>query len=192
MADRQKVRYNSLRTAHFTPLEARELSILPKETPALKLVVETRLQRRGRFEKAAARRISTGVWQREDVPGKWLANLARMYTRSRWRVQEGPRGKQAAMPKGGPNPWAMYRSAEKIAPTKGYVSPWQIRQIRKGKTKLEKGLIFIQKAERAGGASFGQLRLWITQKDRAISKAKGQRKEQLLIERGRLERLLQT
>jgi len=185
----QRRRYEYLSSAHFTPLEAREFSTLPKATPALKLIMEGRATRRARFEKVAASKIARGVWRREDVPRKWVDNLARMYNRRNWRVQEGPRGAQQPMLKGSPNPWAMYRAAEKVAPPKKDISPWQLRRVF-GKTRLEKGLVFVQRAERQGGTNEAQIKQWVKEKDESILKAQGQRKEQLIIERNRLERLL--
>lgn len=191
MADsRHEARRDFLVRKHFTPLEARELAAIPKATPALQKVIHEREARWIRFSRAATRRVRQGIWRPDEVSGKWLTNLGRMYTRSRWRVREGPRGKQHAMPKGGPNPWAMYRNAIKVSPGKKHVSPWEIRQIWEGKTPLERGIIFIQRVERMGGASLGQVQQWIVQKNAAIRKAKGKRKEQLVIERNRLERLL--
>lgn len=186
---RKRTRYDFLASHHFTPLEAREFSTLRKETPALKKAVEEREIRRARFEKVAASKVSRGLWRREDVAKKWRSNLSRLYTKHGWRVQEGARGAQQAMPKGSPNPWAMYRSMERLAPPKKDISPWQLRRVF-GKTRLERGLIFIQKAERGGGVGLPQVRQWIAEKDNAIKRATGQRKDQLVVERNRLERLL--
>ena len=183
-------RYSYLLSRWFTPLEARELSTLKKETPALKVAIREREIRRARFDKVAATKVARGVWRREDLPTKWRNNLSRLYSTRGWRVQEGARGAQQPMPRGFPNPWAMYRSMEKIAPPKKGVSPWQLRRIF-GKTHLERGLIFIQKAERRGGASASQVRLWIAEKNNAIKNARGQRRAQLTVERNRLEKLLE-
>ena len=185
----QQRRYEYLCSAYFTPLEARELSTLSKTTPALQLVIAGRAARRARFERVAASKVARGVWLHRDVPRKWLDNLARMYNARRWRVQEGPRGAQQPMPKGSPNPWAMYRAAERVAPAKKDESPWQLRRIF-GKTKLERGLVFVQRVERRGGTNPVQVQQWVREKDEAILRAQGQRKEQLIIERNRLERLL--
>ena len=173
----------------FTPLEAREFSALKKMTPALKEAVHQRALRRARFEKIAARKISRGVWRRKDVPKKWVENLNRLYTGRGWRVKEGARGAQQPMPKNFPNPWAYYRAVEKIAPPKKDVSPWQLRRTF-GQTRLERGLVFVQKAERQGGASVSQVRLWIAEKENAIKRARGQRRAQLIVEKNRLEKLL--
>jgi len=182
-------RYGYLVSHYFTPLEARELSTLEKETPALKLVIVERELRWARFENVASRKLELGVWRREDIPAKWRSNLSRLYTSRGWRVQEGARGAQQAMPRGSPNPWAMYRSSERIAPKSRDVSPWQLRRVF-GKTRLERGLIFIQQAERRGGASVGQVRQWISEKEQAIKRARGGRRKQLIVERDRLEKLL--
>lgn len=200
MAGGKRARYNELRLEHFTPREARELSTLSKNTPALKLVREARQTRWARFERIAAAKISQGKWRRGQVGAKWIKNLSRMYTKNNWRVQEGPTGDQPRMAKHSPNPWAMYRSAEKAAGgpgSKGYISPWEVVAIRpRGESRLERGLIFVQQMERrarreeGSGLSMTQLRSWIEQKEAAISEAKGRRKEQLIIEKNRLERLL--
>lgn len=200
MSSLKQIRYQDLRGKHFTPKEARELSTLPKETPALKIMKQEREARWNRFEKIASNKLYKGQWKRKDLPSKWLKNLSRMYTKNKWRVQEGPKGKQDNLgAKGSPNPWAAYRSAEKEAggpKSKGYVSPWEVKQISHGKTKLQKGLIFVQRKERqvkvAGNspASRAQIKVWIEQKEEAIREAKGRRKAQLIIERNRLEKML--
>jgi len=119
-------RYNQLRIEHFTPLESREFSKLPKNTPALKLMREARATRRDRFEKIAATKIANGKWRRADVSKKWIANLTRFYSKMKWRVKDGPVGAQQKMPKRGINPWAMYRAALREAPDKpDYSSPWK-------------------------------------------------------------------
>ena len=182
-------RYSFLIARHFTPLEAREFSTLKKMTPALKEAVHQRALRRAGFEAIAVRKISRGVWRRKDVPKKWMENLNRLYTGRGWRVKEGARGAQQPMPKNFPNPWAYYRAVEKIAPPKKDVSPWQLRRVF-GKTKLERGLIFVQQAEKKGGASASQVRLWIAEKGNAIKRARGQRRVQLIVEKNRLEKLL--
>ena len=194
---RKQDRYQALRHHWFTPREARELSVLPKATPALKLLVAERDARRERFEKIAAHKIATGRWRRQDVPDKWVANLARMYSKRGWRVKEGARGDQPRMPKGSPNVWAMYRDAERRVggpKSKGYISPWELKNIRRGKTKLQKGLVFVQKLEKeskkAGGVSKSRLRSWIADKEEAIRSARGRNRAQLIIEKNRLERML--
>jgi len=192
MGKGQEERYQYLLSRWFTPLEARELSMLPRATPALRMLINERLDRRDRFERDASRRIARGQWRSADIPQKWINNLTAMYRKQGWCVLEGPRGQQQAMPKGSPNPWAMYRAIEKIAPAKGYVSPWQLRQIRKGSTRLEQGLVFVQQAEKRGGASLDQVAQWIREKNRAIKKARGDRKGQLTIERDRLVRLMEA
>lgn len=183
-------RYDYLISRHFTPLEARELSVLKKETPALNEAIKRRAIRRAQFEKQAARKVARGVWSRDIIPQKWTENLSRLYSTRNWRVVEGARGSQQPMPVGSPNPWAMYRSMEKIAPPKKDVSPWQLRKVF-GKTRLERGLIYIQRAERRGGMSQTQLRLWITEKGNAIRRARGGHRAQLIVERNRLEKLLE-
>lgn len=190
MTSSREDRYFFLLRKHFTPLEARELSALPKGDSVLRFLVQAREARRYRFERIASRKIYTGAWRRESLPQKWIDNLSRLYYRSGWRVQEGPRGRQRAMPKGSPNPWAMYRAAVKVAPPKRDISPWVLRQVRKGGTRLERGLIFIQQAERKGGLSRARVEQWLAEKDAAIKKARGQRRAQLQIERNRLVRML--
>ena len=187
---KKQSRYEFLISRHFTPLEARELSTLKKETPALKEAIKRRAIRRTQFEKQAARKIASGAWSRDIVPKKWAENLSRLYTTRNWRVVEGARGDQQPMPVGSPNPWAMYRAYEKIAPPSKDVSPWQLRKVF-GKTRLERGLIYIQRAERRGGMSQTQLRLWITEKSNAIKRARGGHRAQLIVEKSRLEKLLE-
>jgi hypothetical protein len=192
---RYRDRYNELRSNWFLPLEARELARLPKSTPALKEMIADRLERRARFEHVAATKIASGKWRRTAVHKKWLSNLSRMYSKRSWRVKEGPKGGQQVMAKRAPNPWAMYRSYVKQSGDKGYVSPWELKQIKGGKTALQQGLIFVQGAERKlqahdGTVNKGMIRSWMDQKDESIKHARGKHREQLLIERRRLEKLL--
>ncbi len=194
---RRAKRYGELLSSWFTPKEARELSVLPKKTPALQQMIDDRLLRRARFEKIAARKIERGQWSRRDVPGKWIKNLTRMYSKRGWRVQHGAVGNQPKMPKGSPNVWAAYRGAEKQVggpDTKGYVSPWQLRNIRKGKTLLDKGLLYVQKQERKGGTAQGlpktMTQQWIADLDKAIAKSRGKHRQDLIAQRERLRRNL--
>jgi len=186
-------RYQDLRANHFTPKEARMLSVLPRDSSARKVMVRERVARWDKFEKMAVRK----QWSKSKAVAKWAANLARYYTKNRLRVRYGPVGNQPKMGKGEVNPWALYRryAQQKGGPKgKGYVSPWEIRQLAKGKTKLAKGLIFVQKLEKqegvARGVSKDMVRQWIAQKDVAVKKARGGRRAQLIIEKHRLERLL--
>jgi hypothetical protein len=194
---RKGSRQDRLLVAHFTPLEARELSKTSLSTPAMQLIIASRLARWTKFERAADRKIAIGQWKRDQVSQKWLQNLSRMYHNKRWRVQYGPKGNQQPMVKGGVNPWAMFREAERAAGgpgTKRYKSPWEARQLAGGKTRLEKGLIFVQRVEqktkRGDTLNAVQIRQWIAEKEVAISGARGKRQEQLILERNRLERLL--
>ena len=190
---RRQSRYNALLSENFTPLESRELSKLPRNTPALKLLRSDREARWERFERITARKLNRGQWREQDVPNKWLKNLSRLYSKRRWRVQFGPEGAQQPMPKGSPNPWSMYRDYERIAPDKGYVSPWQVKQLKQGKTPFSKGLIFVQQIEKKaqqGTISKPMLRSWLEDKAQAIKKARGKHRTQLRIEYNRLERLL--
>lgn len=175
---------------YFTQLEAREFSKLRKDDPVLVNLMRDRLQKRNRFEKLASVKIHRGEWQLHELPQRWHQSLARLYSVRGWRVQEGARGRQQAMPKGSPNPWAMYRDRVKDSPGPRWVSPWQIRQIRKGKTRLEMGIVFAQRAEKRGGISTMEVVRWIEQKEKAIARARGPRRKQLKIERDRLTRLL--
>ena len=190
-------RYMSLISAWFTPREARMLSVLPKKTPALKRMVEDRLSRRNRFEKIAAYKISYDQWRRQDVPDKWIKNLSRLYTKRGWRVKTGGVGKQPKMAKHSPNPWAAYRSYERLVGgtgTKNYVSPWELRNIKTGKTPLDKGLVFIQKQSLKGGTVSGvpkpMIEEWIRKKDVAIKKARGEHRKSLIEQRDRLRKSL--
>ncbi len=191
MPTRRQTRFTFLRDNQFLPLEARELSKLPKATPALKLMVLDRLERRARFEKIAARKLEQGKWKRSEIPKKWVNNISRMYSRMGLRVKEGPRGKQQKLAKRTPNPWALYRKFVRQAPGKKHVSPWELRQVHKGKTPLARGLVFVQKAEKAGSISKRQLRQFIAEKKETIRGSRGQRRAQLTIELGRLEKLLE-
>lgn len=185
----QTRRYKELKEHHFTAYEARELSILRKRDPVLRVMVEDRDRRWEQFTRTAQRKLSSGQWRRSDLVDKWHADLSRLYTGRGWRVKHGPVGVQPRRARGMVNVWAAYRSYEKIAPPKRDISPSEIRRVF-GKTHLERGLIFIQKAERQGGVSVSQVHLWIAEKNNAIKRARGQRRAQLTVERNRLERLL--
>ena len=182
-------RYDLLRAEHFTPLEARELSKLPRNTPALRALRADRRDRRARFEKIAERKLQRGEWSRQDIPRKWLRNLERMYSRNHWRVQYGPTGKQQPMPRHSPNPWAMYRVYDHFLPGKGYKSPWEKRQVRRGRTRLERGQVFISRARRGNGRRT-QVESWLAQLERSIATARGRRRDRLLQQKARLERML--
>jgi hypothetical protein len=160
-------------------------------------MIADRLLRRARFEKIVARKLERGLWSRDEVGSKWLKNLSRMYSKRGWRVQHGATGRQQKMPKHSPNPWAAYRDFERQVggtSTKGYVSPWEIKQIKAGKTLLDKGLIYIQRQERKGGTTTGvpkeMIQQWIDEKNRAILKARGERRRELIEQRERLRRSL--
>ena len=174
---------------HFSPMEARELATLRRMTPTLKAMITERDIRRRRFEGIAAGKIARGQWSREEVVKRWWKNISRMYSSQGWRVQEGARGAQHPMPRGFPNPWCWYRDREKYHPGPRSVSPWELRR-RRGKTKLERGLIFIEVAEHRGDLKIGRLAQWIKEKEVAAKNARGQRKAQLIVERDRLKKLL--
>ena len=188
---RRRDRYNFLRAHSFLPLEARELSKLPKSSPAWRLMVQDRDARRARFERMAANKIARGRWRRGDVDRKWLKNIARLYSRRGWRVKFGAKGAQQEMPRFSPNPFSMYRSYQRQAPGQNYISPWESRQLLKGKTLLDKGLIFVQKEEKAGRpVNKDMVRNWMKEKTQAIKRARGKRRVQLRLEYNRLEKLL--
>jgi hypothetical protein len=194
MSSVKKGLYRTLRLEHFTPLEARHLSILSRNTPALKLLREERQARWIRFEKIAARKIALGKWGRGQIANKWIKNLSRMYSKYNFRVKEGPKGNQTKMAKGSPNVWALYRYYERRvggADTKRYVSPWQLRTIKSGKNLLDKGLLFVQKAKREGRPPpVTQMKQWIDQLSENIRTATGERRIQLLRQKNNLERRL--
>lgn len=185
-------RRDFLRGAGLLPLEARLLARIPSITPALRAVVKARSERYDRFTKIAARKVESGQWKVSMLQSKWVANITRMYQRNHWRVQGkylwGT--KQPKMKKGSPNPYAMYRAYENVVPDKGYRSPWEVRQLRSGKGKLAKGLIFIQRKEREGKVSSSLLRGWIANKKQAIEQARPSRRPQLRLELRRLEAML--
>ena len=182
-------RQGYLRAHHFTEYESRELSLLRMGDPVLRVMVGDRDRRWERFVQMARRKVGSGRWRQGDLPGKWYANLSRLYTGRGWRVKYGPVGDQPRRARGLVNVWAAYRGYEKIAPPKKDVSPWQLRRIF-GKSHLERGLIFIQKAERQGGVSKSTVRGWLEEKGRAIKQTRGQRRSQLQVEYNRLKRLL--
>lgn len=201
MANKRRERHTTLRLERFTPREAKMLSEIPANTPALKLCREARIVRWNKFEKLAATKIANGKWRRGEIKQKWINNLSRLYTRMGWRVKGEYQKGQQIMPRGSPNPFAMYRYFEKLtgghdAQGQEYIAQWQARQVKHGKNRLEKGLIFVQREEKKAKAapskkaSDAQIRSWIEQKNTAIASATGKRKQQLVIERNRLERML--
>jgi len=185
-------RYEWLLSQGLTPLEAREFaSSLTRETPALRAFIADRVEFKRKFDADLLRRMEAGtltITSNADVEARWRTAISKLYTRRGWRVQQGAVGDQPSFPRGSMNPWAGYRFYEKSNPDPRNVSPWQLRK-HFGKTRLERGLLFIQKAEKRGGATYTQISLWIAQKTNAIAKARGTRKAQLQIELGRLERL---
>jgi len=185
-------RYALLRSEHFTPLEARELSKLPRNTPALKQMRDDRVARRERFDRIAARKLEQGRWRKSDVAGKWLKNLSRLYSKRGWRVKRGATGDQQKMPKRGANPWAAYRDYIKDTPDKGYTSPWQLRKVRMLRT-LDQVKVLDQQRERRGVVSplsRDTLVNWIDQLGQSIKQATGSRRAQLVEQKERLERLV--
>lgn len=184
---KRQQRYDWLRSHHLTPAEARELCVLPKATPALREIISERDARWEKFKRLATTKVSRGKWRERDLPAKWTANLLRLYRKNHWRVQQGPTGKQKKMAKGAPNPWSMYRSYEKVAPGKNYVSPWEVKQVRGGKTPFDRGQIFVQKAEK--GARSGAIKQWISQLTESIKLYPAQR-EQFEKQRERLRGML--
>jgi len=184
---RKKRHYLYLREHYFSPYEARELSVLPKASYALRRIVKDRAAQRKRFDAMADRKIDRGSWLPRDVAGKWRESLSKSYSRRGWRVKRGPVGKQPSRSKGLPNVWAMYRTYEKHMPDKGYISPWEIRQISRGKTKFDRGQIFIQKAEK--GAQKSAIQGWIAQLTESI-KLFPKQAEQFSKQRAALRKML--
>lgn len=193
MSHRQR-RLVELRNSHFTPLESRQLSILPKSTPALKLLKEDRQARWARFEKIAAYKIASGKWRRGQIGAKWLKNISRMYTKHGWRVKEGPRGKQQPMAKGSPNAFAMYRDYERRVGGPGtnrHVSPGELGKTKSGKALLNRGLLYVQKARSEGRPPLAShAKYWIDQLNEKINTTTGSQREQLIKQKNNLERSL--
>jgi hypothetical protein len=159
---RRQSHYLALREEHFTVKEAREFSRLPRSTPALRALREDRKARWDKFAKMADGKIERGRWRRKDVPKKWKESLLKLYRKNRWLVKEGAKGKQQKLGgKNAPNPWAEYRKYEKVWPGKNYTSPWELKAIKSGKTKFDRGQFFIQRAER--GEQKSTIEHWIRQ-----------------------------
>ena len=192
---RGKARLAPLLSAHhFSPSEVAQFSTLGRMTPTLKAMIRERDIRRRRFENLAAGKIARGVWAREETPRRWWANVARMYRSRGWITKYAIANTPVPIGVGKPNPWGWYRACEKTHPDPKHVSPWVLGR-RHGKTKLERGLMFVevleQRTKQGNPPTSTQLRLWIGQKENAVAKARGQRKAQLKVELGRLERLLE-
>jgi len=187
--------YDYLKANYFTHREAAEFSILHGgiSDPTLKLIIRDRAKRRRGFERRAVNLLDKGKWRDADLEKKWVDYLAGMYRVRKWTVQFGPTGFQQRMRKGEGNPWALYRYFEKLTPERrdGYVSPWRLK-VYYGKSRLEKGLIFIKRLERGKSkASYAQILLWVGQKEEAVRKTHDKRrKNQLRREIRRLEALL--
>lgn len=194
MTKTEQKRFTFLLSAHFVAWEALRLSRLSPDDPAVRAMVSARKAVRAKFERLAAARIASGAWGRSAVPGKWLACLSRLYTSNRWRVQEGPRGAQQPIPRGSPNPFAMYRHFIKLAPPKKDDSPWEGRAREyKTRAKLIHGLVAVQRMARQfkeGKISAATLRQWVGQKKAAITRARGPKRAELRIQLRKLEALL--
>lgn len=187
----RKIRYGELRAAGFQFFEASRLSELQGTSRGLLNMIADRRERRADFEKLAANKIEKGEWRRRDVAAKWIKNLRALYTKMGWMIHEkGHRNE--------PSPWAMYRFYERHAggpEKKGYTSPWELRVMPHSMPRLQRGIILAQRLERQAArgrpVSESQIRYWINQKNVAIAEVKtGKRREELVIERNRLERLL--
>ena len=192
---RRQGRYTYLRSAGFLTWEAQELSKLLAITPALRLAARERATRYDAFRKVAERRVAARIWRRADVDLYWRTEIIDLYHRNDWFVLgEYLYGtNQPRVAAGTLNPWALYRKAEKIAPGKRHISPWELKPPT-GTTRLQKGLVFIQRQERAArtsGAAIQRHMLvgWINAKKRAIESARGLRKAELGVELRRLEAL---
>ncbi len=185
---RRQAAYDYLINHHMTPLESRVLSVLPRLTPAVRLMTADRDSRWDRFQKIAASKIARGRWQPQDLIRKWASNLYRSYRKSNVLVQHGPVGKQQRMPKGMPNPWALYRRYVDIAPDKGYESPWE-KQKSGTHPPLDRTQWFVRRAG-SSPTSNAQLRIWIEQLNQSIKKSGGKRRAAFIINRDRLQDLL--
>ena len=190
--NQQQARYEMLREHHLAPFEARELSKLAiSGNHALKQLVRDRDKRWLRFSKLAITKVDSHRWSAADVIPKWAENLLRMYRTRHWRVQFGPTDYRHRMKKNTPNPWAMFRSYEKVAPKKNYVSPWEVRMVKHGKRLLDTGLVRLQKAKRSGKpVSREHIKEWIAKLDSSIRGASGSRRTQLVVQRDNLRRAL--
>ena len=190
--ERRQNRYDHLRGI-FQTFEAEQLSKLPNLTPALRACVRSREAYRARFEKIASRKLASGDWQWGEVKDKWITSLKRLYKRKGWLVKFGAVGNQPRMRRGSPNAWAMYREFEdKTGGHRrqgGLVSPWELKQVKKGKTPLDRGQIFIQKSQR-GKVNKGAIMNWLSHLDANIRQAKGARRTQLIQQRMRLGALV--
>lgn len=186
---RRQAAYDYLIEHHMTPLEARMLSVLPRNTPALRAMVADRDARWDRFEKIASRKIAAGRWQPQDIDRKWTANLLRYYRKAKAIVKGQTRGRQQRMPKGAPNPWALYRRYVKANPgNKGYDSPWEKKKYGP-KSPLDKAQWVVRRASNSTVSS-AQLRLWISQVDRSIRYSRGDRREAFIGHRAALQKML--
>lgn len=185
--ERRQGRFNHLLGAGFLRFEATELSQIPGIDTALRQMVKDRVARWQRFVQIAHHKVDNGVWDKSEVTDKWKMNLQRMYRKRNWNVQFGGIGRQRKLPKGSPNPWAMYRSYLRVSPWKAWVSPWEVRSTPHKKLTLQRDLIRIQKTERSGGAANkNMIRQWMNSKLQAIAQAKGDRKQSLIAEYNRL------
>lgn len=190
----RRARYEALLSHHFLKLEARGLSKLPKATPALRAMIADRDVRWERFGHILRWKVAKGQWRARDWDVKWNKNLSRLYYIRGWRVKEGPKGKQQPMPRGAPNPWAMYRGY--VRDTGGDDQNWYPEQkMNKGGGRppsLVRGLVETIKTEKRvkeGSVSKATLGRWLEQKKQAIQGARGKQRTQLQIEYSRLQRL---
>lgn len=129
---RQK-RYANLRADGFMAYEARPLSKLPWNTPALKAMRSARVSYLHRFQNRAKRE----GWKLGRAKMEYQKAVRRIYKRHDWNVQYGPQGKQKGPIAGRPNPWSMYRSYDKAAPPpKEQESPWRKKKYKHRKVSI--------------------------------------------------------
>jgi hypothetical protein len=153
----------------FMSWEADELSKLPRKNRALREMSAYRDKQQASFFVRNAKKVGEGRWRSSDTAKHWKAYLWGWYRRNGLCVKLGAVGKQQKIPVGFPNVWEWYRRQLRITPdSKAFVSPWQQKQIKSGKTPLDRGQIFIQ----SGKASSPYTGSWLLALSKKIAHAK--------------------
>lgn len=192
---RRQKRYRDLIDNHFLPAEAREFSALPSQSPQLRLMVRERLDQWDRFVQRFDRYVDRGSWIPRSKSKRWKQYLTSWYRRNGFMTTgTKPVGKLRRV-KHLPSPWAWYRSRERLSPGKNYVSPWEIQQLRRGKTPFDRGQIFVQKTKTKikedGGIGLNTLRSWIDQLEQSINRASKEDKDRFRQQQVNLLKLAQ-
>ncbi len=179
--------YDELMSRGFVHVEAMEFSKLLRRNPTIRWMMKSREKQLKSFDNRFARKVYSGVWSADERYQRFKDYLFGWYKRHGFLSQGKAKGKQPRLRKNAPNPWVWYRAVEPHVPDKRYRSPWEVTQVKRGKTKFDRGQIFIQKAEK--GAQKSAIQGWIDQLTKSIRLYPAQR-AQFVKQRASLRRML--